>query len=121
MKTKADAEERLSRCALLRPVEVADTRDDKTGRDRRSYTFANPRGGQTVVEIDADPSEQQLRDLARHLPLEERDRAGALEVMTAEPAAAVEPTRIPLAAKVAIGVTTAAAAYEIANQLGLFN
>ena len=76
MRTKAEAESRLARCALLRPVVVADV--DVT---RRSYTFANPNGdGETTVEIDAAPTDRQLQDLALHVPILARDRAATLAI-----------------------------------------
>lgn len=42
---------------------------DQRGIARRELRFDNPRGlGEIEIEIDADPSDRQLADLARHLP-----------------------------------------------------
>ncbi len=84
MNTKAEAEVALAKCELREPVTVADTTDAKTGAARRSYTF-----GLTTVEIDAEPSKQQLADLASHLPVPDEKRAETLAVLEAE-AKAVE-------------------------------
>lgn len=96
------------------PVEVADV-----GTARRSYTFADGSGGTTIVEIDADPSEQQLADLANNLPVLSKDRTAVFATLKEEPK---EPLSTGTKAAIGVGVVAAAAAaYEIANQLGLFN
>ncbi len=78
MKTKGEAETKLAECDLLRPVVVADV-TGKEGNARRSYTFANPHGlGEVEIEIDADPSPEQLADLSRNLPVPEGKRAETL-------------------------------------------
>jgi hypothetical protein len=82
MRTKADAEAKLAQLPLTRAVAVADTVAAKTGKSRRSYTFSLPTGNQCTVEIDAEPSEQQLADLVRHLPLPDERRTEALEIVT---------------------------------------
>lgn len=74
MRTKAEAESRLARCALTAPVTVT----DEPG-SRRSYAYSLARG-QCIVEIDATPSDRQLQDLAKNLPILERDRAAALAI-----------------------------------------
>lgn len=61
--------------------------------NRRAYRFLVPPPGRgfTTIEIDADPSAEQLADLARMLPLDAKDRAAALETMTR--ATTAEPSR----------------------------
>jgi hypothetical protein len=93
MHTQKSAESALAKCDLRTPVDVADTVDAKTGRDRRAFHFVNPDGSETTVEIDAEPSRQQLADLARHLPVPEEKRAETLATLEAEDAR-TETTRI---------------------------
>lgn len=81
MKTKEEAESKLSRCDLLKPVDVQDVTDE-LGAPRRAYRFENATGrGSTTVEIDADPSQEQLADLARHLPVPEGKRGETLGIL----------------------------------------
>jgi hypothetical protein len=81
--TKGEAEATLGKCELLRPVAVADLTKD--GKARRSFTFPNPNGAGTCsVEIDADPSKEQLEDLARHLPVPEEKRVETAAVLVTD-------------------------------------
>jgi hypothetical protein len=69
-------------------VAVADTTDAKTGAARRSFAFTLPAGNACVVTVDDKPTAAQLEDLAKHLPLDVKDRAAALTTMksaTSEP------------------------------------
>ena len=76
MKTKQDAEQRLAKLPLQSPVEVVDFSED--GRPRRRFRFDNPNGlGVVTIEIDADPSDQQIDDMVRNLPLPPSARAAA--------------------------------------------
>lgn len=93
MRTKEEAEAKLSELPLVRPVAVADA-TSKDGAARRAYTFTLPAGNECIVEIDAEPTEEQLADLARHLPLADKDRSEALEALKSTAAAAVEATYI---------------------------
>jgi hypothetical protein len=79
MRTKAEAEAKLARLALLRPVDVADVVTD--GRPRRAYRFNNADGSETTVEIDADPTPRQIADLAANLPVADAKRAEALDIL----------------------------------------
>lgn len=88
MRTKAEAEAKLTQLPLTRPVVVT----DRAGA-RRSFTFTLPAGNVCVVEIDANPSDAQLADLSRHLPLPEDKRAEALGVMRAPANGATGETR----------------------------
>lgn len=138
MKTKADAEARLSRCALRTTVTV----EDVEGGSRRAFRFSNPDGpGTTTVEIDADPSDRQLEDLAANIPVLGRDRAAALAIFreaqagsaaetaprtlfavpdTQEEPDVATPKGLSLGVRVAIGVAVAAAAAAgIAQQIGV--
>lgn len=72
MRTKAEAEAWLAQLPLTRAVAVADV-----GSARRSYAHAN-----VYIEIDANPTDAQLADLVRHLPLPEDKRASALALVT---------------------------------------
>lgn len=90
MRTKEEAEATLAKLPLARAVAVADT-TAKDGTARRVYAFTLPAGNECTIEIDAEPSEQQLADLARHLPLVDKDWAAAFEVLKS-PAATVEAT-----------------------------
>src|SRR5207244_623689 len=68
MKTKAEADAIMAKLALRVPVVVTDVTTD--GAPRREFLFNNPEGlGFMTVEIDADPTPQQLADLARNLPV----------------------------------------------------
>lgn len=88
MNTLEEAQARMAECPLLRPVAVADR------GARRTFTFANPGGGSTEVEIDAVPSDRQRRDLAAHLPVLERDRDVVVSIITRADSPIAEP-RIP--------------------------
>ena len=121
MNTKEEAEKRLAELPLKVAVVVADTA--RLGAPRRAYTFDSG-GGTVEVEIDAEPSDAQLRDLARHLPCESKDSAAVLAKLLepvalpiAEPVA--EPTNSTLDF-VAFGVAAAATIAEIAHALGAF-
>lgn len=118
MKTKADAEARLARVGLLRPVAVADVADPERG-ERRSFQFGNERDeSQTIVEIDADPSPRQLADLASNLPLPEDKRMAALAIMTQD-AAPTLASRMVTGAAIGGGAALAAsAAAALAHFLG---
>jgi hypothetical protein len=96
--TKDEAEATLAKLPLKSTVVVADT-TSKTGAARRRYSFTLPTGNVCEVEIDAEPSEQQLADLAKHLPLDEKDKAAALEAMKAEPIKVAEPAPTKPASK----------------------
>lgn len=89
---------------------------DVEGRPRRSYSFANPDGSQTDVEIGADPSTLQLSDLANNLPIAARDRSEALSVFL-EGRPMDTGTTVAVTTAIITAVATVAAA---ANQLGLF-
>lgn len=78
MKSKADAEAKLATIDLLRPVEVVDVLGEK-GEARRRYRYDNPNGpGLVTIEVDADPSPEQLADLATHLPVPAAKRGETL-------------------------------------------
>jgi hypothetical protein len=79
MRTKAEAEATLATLPLLSPVAVT----DKAGT-RREYAFTLPAGNLCVIEIDATPSDEQLADLARNLPLASKDRDAALLTMKSQ-------------------------------------
>lgn len=83
MHTKEDAEAVLAALPVKAPIVVTDTTDAKTGKARRSYAFVTAGGSEAVVEIDAEPSDRQLGDLSRHLPLDAKDQAAALVAMKA--------------------------------------
>jgi len=91
MRTKAEAEAKLAVLPLTRAVVVV----DDGARRRYSYTLA--RGNLVEIEIDAEPTETQLSDLAKHLPLEAKDRDAAFEAMKST---ATEPE--PKTAEVAV-------------------
>jgi hypothetical protein len=81
MRTRAEAEATLASMPLKSAVTVSDK--SESGQARRVYRFANPNGsGVTTVEIDGDPTPEQLADLAANLPLDNKDRAAALAEMT---------------------------------------
>jgi hypothetical protein len=84
MHTRDSAESALAKCDLRTPVAVSDT--TAGARARRAFHFANPDGSETIVEIDAEPSRQQLADLAAHLPVPEGKRAETLAILEAEDA-----------------------------------
>jgi hypothetical protein len=77
MRTKAQAEAVLAALPLSRAVAVTDA------AARRRYSYTLPQGNIVEIEIDADPSDQQLDDLAKHLPLNAQDRPAALTAMRA--------------------------------------
>ncbi len=116
MKTKEEAEAKLAKVGLLRPVAVADVTDPERGA-RRAYQFDNEDKSQTIVEIDADPSPRQVADLASNLPVPEDKRMAALAIMAQT--APVE--SVDVSTKVALGAAALTGLYEIANSLGLFN
>lgn len=102
MRTKADAETRLQRMPLRTAVAVIDTGEApqdmaselRPGPGRRAYRFAVPPPGRGImtIEIDADPSPEQLAALARQLPLAEKDRAAALDEMLELPVTRLKET-----------------------------
>jgi hypothetical protein len=98
MLTKAEAEATLAALPLKTFVAVADTTDAKTGAARRSFAFTLPAGNACVVTVDDKPTAAQLEDLAKHLPLDAKDRAAALETMKAEPVKVAEPAPVKNAA-----------------------
>lgn len=91
MTTKAEVESRLAELPLTAAVAVADTADVRTGAARRSYSYTTAKGNVVTIEIDADPSPAQLADLARHLPLADKDRPAALDKLSGESTAKVTP------------------------------
>lgn len=114
MNSKETAESALAKLPLQRTVTVSDV--DRGGTARRAYSYETPHGNLVEIEIDAVPSDEQLDTLARHLPLEPSRRTEALATMKGNRGGGVG-----LGTKLAIGAAAAVAAYEIANQLGLFN
>lgn len=107
MRTKQEALDRLAALPLRSAVRVVDPGDPQDASDRmdpsllpgpgrRAYRFTSAAGYITTIEIDANPTPAQLADLARHLPVAEKDRAAALEVLAgagAVKADAGEPVR----------------------------
>jgi len=80
--TRIEAEAKLAELPLLVAVDVADVvaEDD---RPRQTFRFSNPRGlGEIEIEIDADPSPEQLADLSRNLPVPDDKRAETLAKLT---------------------------------------
>lgn len=78
MGTKAEAEAKLTELPLERAVAVIDFKAD--AKDCRRFRY--PTTGENAfveIEIDADPSPEQLDALARNLPLpaDKRDEAAA--------------------------------------------
>jgi hypothetical protein len=85
MNSKTEAEATLAKLPLEAPVVVSDI-----GIVRREYRFTNRDGSITTVEIDADPTDAQLADLARHLPLADKDREAAFETIKSDTVAAAD-------------------------------
>lgn len=81
MNTKEEAEAKLATLVIDTPVAVSDTTMD--GRPRRAYLFTFPDGHTLTIEIDATPSDEQLSDLARQMPIADKDRGTALAVFKA--------------------------------------
>jgi hypothetical protein len=74
MGTKAEAESKLAELPLDRAVTVSDFTGDAKAMRRYSYP-TNGINASVEIEIDADPSAEQLETLARNLPVPADKRA----------------------------------------------
>jgi len=83
--TKVELLAALGDIALLQDVKVEDVEGDghsgRKGAARRRYHW-----GGTFVEIDANPSEEHLKHLARHLPVARRRRSKTIARIAAHAA-----------------------------------
>jgi hypothetical protein len=85
MDTKESAEAMLATLPLdkSKPVLVEDVVGDGItgvlGAARRRFHYPNG-----MVEIDAEPSKAQLEHLSKQLPIADKDRAAAAQILTAD-------------------------------------
>ncbi len=98
MKTRQDAEAKLAELALQTAVGVADFTDSQGNRRRFTYTPVGGRG--TVdIEIDADPSPEQLETLANNLPVPDAKREETVEKLVPTKTADADPVDVAVAVK----------------------
>lgn len=84
MKTRAEAEAKLSELTLTKPVTVEDT-VSPLGEPCRAFRFA---GG--AVFTSRDPDDAELDTLARNLPVPDEKRAETIEALKPTKAAALK-------------------------------
>lgn len=89
---KQEAEKKLAALPLDRAVAVVDF-SSSDAKAKRRFAFAVP-GGQCEIEIDADPTPEQLDTLARNLPVPDDKRAETRDKLATAKATEVQADKL---------------------------
>jgi hypothetical protein len=89
IRSKADAVTALAQLTLSRPVTVNDT-VGILGQPVRSFSFANPDGSSSVVNLALDPDDAEIDTLARNLPVPPEKRQETVDKLRQSARAAAE-------------------------------
>ncbi len=78
---KAQLVIKLAMLPLRKPM-AAEYVNDGDGNPKISLSFDNPNGpGSSAIEVDISPTEAQLADVSRNLPLHAADRLASLAIL----------------------------------------